>query len=163
MGNSKSLDYTPRVQEIDIAKGQAKELSSEIYDALGLQGQVSKSGPGVSPCDQDPEVLYKVFHPWSVWGVSEQDMERSMQRLKDDLPRRGWKVVEFGPGNTGARYLELTANSTRRQFSVNITFIDARRSAPGSPSSRKYNPSGIRVHLTSACFRVPEGNKIDQY
>ncbi|WP_370419476.1 hypothetical protein AB8O64_14015 [Streptomyces sp. QH1-20] len=162
MGDSSANDPAPEVRDVDDARNVAKELSSQILDAIGLKGKTSEPGPGVSPCEEDSKHLYKIRHPWSLWGVPEQDMERSMERLKDELPKRGWKVASYGRNKSVAKNLELIAESTKFKFSVNITFMDKRRSSEET-AARAGKTSGIVVTLVSACFRVPEGKIVDQY
>lgn len=152
----------PQTQDIDNARKLAKDLSSQILDAIGLHGQTSSGGPGVSRCQDDPEHLYKIRHPWSVWGVPEQDMEKSMEHLKVELPKQGWKVVSYGPDKSALKSIELIADSTKSKFSVNITFLDKRKVVKGDPLT-EIQTSGIKVDLVSACFRVPEGKTVDQY
>ncbi|MEV4744445.1 hypothetical protein [Streptomyces sp. NPDC049555] len=150
------------MKEIDAARGEAKVLSSQVLESIGLKGRTSSPGPSISRCDEDPRHLYEVVHSWSLWGVPEADMERSMERLKDELPKRGWKVVSYGRDTSLAKNLELIADSTAYKFSVNITFMDKRRSKQyDSPKASK--ESGIMVVLGSACFRVPDGKTVDQY
>ncbi|MGW1195156.1 hypothetical protein ACWD4B_04755 [Streptomyces sp. NPDC002536] len=158
---SSDLGYTPETQEIDAARKTAKELSSEILDAISLKGRVSGSGPGVSRCDEDPDHLYKIRHAWSVWGVPEEEMQRSLERLKDELPKRGWKVVRYGRDSSQAKNIEMVADSTKSKFSANITFMDKRGVKEASPQSS--STSGIMVDLVSACFRVPQGKTVDEY
>lgn len=162
MDKSGRDDGVPQVREVASVRAEAKELSSQILDAIGLKGRVSEPGPGVSRVDDDPEHLYKIRHPWSVWGVPEQDMERSMDRLKDELPKRGWKIVSYGRDKSLAENLELVADSVNSKFSVDITFMDKRRSSKyDAPNASK--ESGIMVNLESACFRVPEGKSVEGY
>ncbi len=77
-----------------------------------------------------------------------------MERLKSDLPKRGWKVVKYGPDSSPSKSLELIADSTEKKFSVNVSLDD--RSGEGKESQ-------IMVDLVSACFRVPEGKRVDSY
>ncbi|MFF4161302.1 hypothetical protein [Streptomyces sp. NPDC001678] len=162
MDNSKKVDRSADVKDVDMARQEAKALSSEIFDAIGLKGQTSATWPGVLRCEEDSRHLYKIHHPWSVWGVPEEDMERSMEQLKEALPKRGWKLVSYGRDKSLAQNLELVADSAKSKFSVNITFMDKRRSAQyDSPKASK--ESGILVTVVSACFRVPDGKVVDQY
>lgn len=162
MGDSSANDHTLDVRDVDDSRNVAKELSSQILDAIDLKGKTSEPGPGVSPCEEDPKHQYQIRHPWSLWGLPEQDMERSMERLKDELPKHGWKVASYGRDKSVAKNLELIAESTKFKFSVNITFMDKRRSSKET-AARSGKTSGIMVDLVSACFRVPDGKSVDQY
>ncbi|MFF4225693.1 hypothetical protein ACFYZH_22925 [Streptomyces abikoensis] len=161
-GNSSDLGYVPRVREIETSRAEAKELSSQIFDAIGLKGQISQPGPGVSRCDKDPKVLYKIRHPWSLWGVPEADMEKAMERLNDELPKRGWKVTSYGRDSSRAKNLEIIADSKKFDFSANITFMDKRNPSQEAPADLS-KTSGIVVDVVSACFRVPDGKVVDAY
>ncbi|GAA0431733.1 hypothetical protein [Streptomyces luteireticuli] len=157
--NEPSKAESARVYAIDEAEREAQALSSQVLDAIALKGKTSDLPPSVSRCDEDPDHLYKVRHPWSLWDVPEADMEKSMEQLKEALSKRGWEVVEYGRGKSSAGYLELTANSAKAQFSVNVTFMDKRK--VDAKSNKFRNPSGIVVDLVSACFRVPDGKTVD--
>ncbi|MFI1797026.1 hypothetical protein ACH427_06640 [Streptomyces sp. NPDC020379] len=162
MEKSENSDVKPQVREVESVRTEAKDLSSQILDAISLKGRVSEPGPGVSRCDEDPEHLYKIHHAWSLWGVPESDMERSMDRLKAELPKRGWKVASYGRDKSLAKNLELVADSINFKFSVDITFMDKRRSSEyDAPHASK--ESGIMVNLESACFSVPDGKTVEGY
>ncbi len=143
------------IQSVGVSTAQAKELSSQVLDIIGLKGELTDVPPGASRSEQEPERLYRITHPWSLSGAPEADMERAMQRLREQLPRHRWKVLEYGPGKSKAGYLELTANSEKYKFSVNVMFKDARK--PGAVEASLNKTSALRVSLVSAYFRTPEG------
>lgn len=155
MKDSDGLDYTPEVGEVESVRGDARQLSSGILDSIALKGEVTKSGPGVAVCgDKDSDYFYKIHHPWSLRGMPIGDLKRAMERLKADLPKRGWKVVKYGPDSSPSKSLELIADSTEKKFSVNVSLDDR---------SGENKESQILVDLVSACFRVPEGKRVDSY
>jgi hypothetical protein len=159
MSNKDELGYTPKTRSVSQAREQARSLSSEIFDVIGLNGETSKPGPGVAQCaDKDSDKFYKIHHPWSLSGVSIDDLKKGMTRLKKDLPKKGWGITQYGPNNSQAKNLELTADSTKQPFSVNIELFD--NSKKSGDEKRK---SLIYVDLVSACFQVPEGEKVDEY
>ncbi|MEV6674970.1 hypothetical protein [Streptomyces sp. NPDC051162] len=155
MKDSDGLGYTPEVREVENVRGEARQLSSGILDAIAVKGDVTKPGPGVAVCGgKDSDYFYKIHHPWSLRGVPVGDLKGAMERLKDDLPKRGWKVVKYGPDSSPSRSLELIADSTEKKFSVNVSLDD--RSGEGKDSQ-------ILVDLVSACFRVPDGKTVVGY
>ncbi|MEU2869956.1 hypothetical protein ABZ769_12225 [Streptomyces olivoreticuli] len=160
MNDSNDLDYTPDVREVESVRGEARQLSSGLLDAIALKGDVTQPGPRIASCgDKDTDSFYKINHPWSIGGVPVGDMKRAMERLRDDLPKSGWKVVKYGPDSSPSKSLELLANSTERKFSVNISLHDGSK----AESSGAAKESRILVFLVSACFRVPEGKTVVGY
>lgn len=161
MGDNKKddLGYTPKQREVSRVKDDAKEASSEILEIIDLRGEVSEPGPGIAQCsDKDPEKFYRVNHMWSLSGVPVPDMQRAMTRLKEGLPKKGWKIVKYGPDGSRSKSPELIADSVPKQFSVNIHLYDeSKKTEPNAPKSLIY------VFLTSNCFQVPEGKTVDDY
>lgn len=153
------LGYTPQTREISNSREDAEGVSSEIYDIIALRGKVSKGGPGVALCgDKDSDKFYVIHHPWSLRDVPIADMEAAMARLKEELPKRGWKIVSYGPDTSPAKNLELLADFTKKQYSVNIRLLDKTgRTEPDAPKSK------IHVDLVSACFQVPDGKTVNEY
>lgn len=148
----------PRTREEEAAREDAKTVSSQILNVIDLNGKVTEPGPGIATCGpENSDTRFKVKHPWSVYDVPEEDMEAAMERLKKDLPERGWKIVSYGPNRSPARSLQLIADYKHghKQFSVNITFLD-KRDKDGDSGHK----SLINVNLVSACFEVPEGQKV---
>ncbi|MFI0779048.1 hypothetical protein [Streptomyces sp. NPDC021212] len=150
------LGYTPKGREVSRAKNDAKEASSEILEIIDLRGEVSEPGPGIAQCGgKDPEKFYRVNHMWSLSGVPVPEMQRAMTRLKEGLPKKGWKIAKYGPDGSRSKSPELVAVSVPRQFSVNIHLYDeSKKTEPNAPKSLIY------VFLTSDCFQVPEGGTV---
>lgn len=153
------LDYTPKVRYISDVREEAEAVSSELYDIIGLRGKVTGEGPGVSLCgEKDPEKFYVIHHPWGLTNVPIEDLKKGLDRLKENMPKRGWKIVSYGPDTSPAKNLELIADLTKKDFSVNIGLLDrTKRTEPDAPKSM------IFVDLVSACFQVPEGETVDEY
>lgn len=161
MPKSHDLGYTPETRDVSSVKNEAQELSSQLHHLMALDGKMMNTGPGVDLCgDEDPDHLYVIRHPWSVYGVPVEDMKRAMGQLKAELPRHNWKIVKFGPDSSPSKSLEIVADSTKGKFSVNITLYDRRKRSGDAPSASKV--SIIAVELASACFRVPHGKTVDQ-
>ncbi|MGW1763466.1 hypothetical protein ACWCQL_05135 [Streptomyces sp. NPDC002073] len=153
-GNDPQQVHGTRTQAA--ATAEAKRLSSEIYDLLGVAGNVSEPGPGISACgDRDPEKYFRTRHPWSLTGPSADELRTALTRLKDGLPGRGWKIVSFGPNNSRNKSLTLTADHHGKKFAVSAVLRE--RHKPGDP------PPSLGVTLVSGCYEVPEGERVDGY
>lgn len=142
--------------DVDKARDKAKAASSAIYEMIGIpKGKATERGPAISTCDEDPEHLYKTRHPWSVYGVSEDDLKAGFQRLREELPKKGWKIVDYGPNNSKAKSLSLTADSEKDRFSVNAVLIV---STPTNPHEQ--DPL-LAVTVVSGCWRAPKGTDLN--
>lgn len=150
------LDYTPTTLAVTKAKAKTGSVSSQILNMIGIKGgKVTEPGPGVSPCDEDPEHLYRTLHPWSVYQVSEDELKQGFQRLREALPKNDWKIVEYGPNKSKDKTLEMTADYQKERFSVNAELHI-------STASAKEKTPLILINVVSACFRAPAGTKLDQ-
>ncbi|MFD0315989.1 hypothetical protein [Streptomyces flavalbus] len=96
------------------------------------------------------------MHPWSLHGVSEDELKDGFRRLKAVLPEREWKIVEYGPNDSKSRTLELTADLRTEPFSLNAELWVSSATA-GTEKDPK-----ILLNLTSGCFRAPTGTTLDQ-
>ncbi|HEY8982548.1 MAG TPA: hypothetical protein VIU15_23535 [Streptomyces sp.] len=140
---------------VDEARARAKTAASDLYDMIALpKAKVTERGPAVSPCDEDPDHLYKTRHPWSVYGVSEADLKAGFERLHAALPEKGWKVVSYGEENSEAKSLSLTADSAGTRFSVNARLLV---STPTNPNEK--NPL-LAITVVSGCWRAPAGTDL---
>ncbi|MES9519158.1 hypothetical protein [Streptomyces capoamus] len=141
--------------DVDRARDKAKAVSSAIYDMIGVdRGKTTERGPSVSPCDEDPEHLYKTRHPWSVYDVPEGDLKAGFQRLREELPKRGWKIVDYGPENSAAKSLSVTADSEKDRFSVHAVLMVSTASNP-----HEREPL-LSVTVVSGCWRAPQGTDL---
>ncbi|MDN3258380.1 hypothetical protein QWJ26_00845 [Streptomyces sp. CSDS2] len=141
--------------DVDKARDKAKAVSSQIYDMIGIdKGKATERGPAVSLCDEDPEHLYKTRHPWSVYGVTEDELKAGFQRLREELPKRGWKIVDDGPANSEAKSPSLTADLEKGRFSVNAVLMV---STPSNPEEKE---PLLAVTVVSGCWRAPEGTDL---
>ncbi|OKJ12282.1 hypothetical protein AMK20_07635 [Streptomyces sp. TSRI0261] len=134
------------------AAGQAEKVSSEIYDLIGIKGKASNTGPGVSECsDKDPDKYFQIFHPWSFTPESPENLNGVMERLKEELPKHGWKIVEYGPNTSKNKSIQLTADNDKKKHSVKITHF-----AKGKTPS-------LNLMVVSGCYQVPDGEKVDRF
>ncbi|CAM5472892.1 hypothetical protein [Streptomyces narbonensis] len=152
-GGADDLGYTPTTLGVEDARKRTKQVSSQIFDMIGLPGAASTPvGPGASTCPEDREHLFKIRHPWSVYDVSEEELKQGFERLRQALPAKGWKVVSYGPNNSKAKSLELLAESEKEHFAVKAELW------VGSTDPKKKNLIGVSV--VSGCFRAPEGTDL---
>ncbi|MHB9860122.1 hypothetical protein [Streptomyces sp. YIM S03343] len=141
---------------MDTARDKAKAASSAIYEMIDMRtAKATEPGPSVSTCDEDPEHLYKTFHPWSVYGVSEDELRAGFQRLREELPKKGWKIVDYGPNKSRAKSLSLTADSKTEPFSVNAELWVS------SPTAGHEKEPKILINIVSGCWRAPEGTDLN--
>ncbi|MFF8789984.1 hypothetical protein [Streptomyces sp. NPDC015125] len=152
-------DSVPDARNISEVRGEAREISSVVLDVIDLKGQVSKPGPGVLSCaDKDSDKSYAIHHPWSLTGVPVEGMKKAMERLRNNLPGKGWRIASYGPDVSPSKSIELVADSTKKKFSIRIRLLDrTKRADPGSLKAL------ISVDLTSACFQVSKGKAVDEY
>ncbi|MEU2116730.1 hypothetical protein ABZ567_14005 [Streptomyces sp. NPDC016459] len=153
MNDADDLGYTPTTLDVADARTRTKEISSEIFDMIGLpRARTTEPGPSASVCPEDREHLFKTRHPWSVYDVSDEELEQGFERLRQALPGKGWKIVSYGPNNSRAKSLELTADSEKEHFAVNAEL------SLGSKDPKQKNL--IAVTVVSGCFRAPEGTDL---
>lgn len=134
------------------AADEAEKVSSEIYDLIGIKGKASETGPGVTGCSgKDEEKFFQIFHKWSFMPASAADLDGLMERLKRDLPKHGWKIVEYGRDTSMNRNVELTADNDQKKHSVYIVH------------RAKQNPPKLSLMVVSGCYRVPEGEKVEHF
>ncbi|MEW1610500.1 MULTISPECIES: hypothetical protein [unclassified Streptomyces] len=130
----------------------AKKVSSELYDLIGLKGKASNSGAGVTECGgKDPEKYFQIFHPWSFTPASPAQLGEVMKRLNEELPKHGWKVVEYGPDASKNKNVRLTADNEKKKHSVKITHY------------AKRNPPKLSLMVVSGCYQVPDGEKVERF
>lgn len=136
------------VRDVKAARSDARELSSQLLDLLGLHGKVTENGPGVGVCEgRDSSKYFTIHHPWSVYKVPVPEMKQAMEGLKEQLPEHGWKLVGYGPDKSRSKSLTLRADSTAKQFSVTVKLWEE-------------SPSMLHATLGSTCFRAPKGQDV---
>ncbi|MFI6410555.1 hypothetical protein [Streptomyces sp. NPDC050585] len=134
------------------AADETEKLSSEIYDAIGINGKASDSRPGVMECgDRDREKYFRIFHKWSFYPVSPSELAGVMERLREQMPRQGWKVVEYREDTSKNRNLNLTADNDAKKASVNIVH------------RAKSNPPKLSLMVVTGCYQIPDGKEIQRF
>lgn len=127
-----------------------KSVSSEIYDLIGLKGSTTKAGVGLDPCPgKDPEKFFSTFHTWTFTPAEQGRLDGVMERLKEEMPGKGWEVVGFEPDTSRNRNLTLTADDDARKHSVKVTHW------------AKDEPPKLNVAVVSGCYEVPEGETVE--
>ncbi|MEN8651212.1 hypothetical protein ABCR94_11350 [Streptomyces sp. 21So2-11] len=136
----------------EAAADKTEKVSSEIYDLIGIKGKASNSGAGVSECSgKDPEKYFQIFHPWSFYPASADQLDGVMKRLKVELPKHGWKVVEYGLDTSKNKNLNLTAGNDAKKYSVNIVQM------------QKRDKPKLSLMVVSGCYQVPDGVKVERF
>ncbi|WP_416960135.1 hypothetical protein [Streptomyces sp. Agncl-13] len=134
------------------ASDAMEKVSSGIYDLIGVKGKTSDSRPGVMDCSgKDTKTYFRIFHPWSFTPASASDIDEAMERLKTELPKHGWKIVEYGPDTSKNKNIKMTADNDKKKVGVNIV----KRS--------KYDPPILDLTVVSGCYKVPDGEEVERF
>ncbi|WP_262386987.1 hypothetical protein [Streptomyces sp. TRM49041] len=134
------------------AADQMEKVSSQIYDLIDVKGKASDSSPGITDCaGKDREKHFRVFHSWSFYPTSPSQLNEAMERLKGELPKSGWKIVEYGPDTSKNRNLSLTADNDEKKTSLNIS------------QRAKNDPPKLSLMLVSGCYEIPAGQEIERF
>ena len=142
VGTSTSLDAADTMEEV----------SGGIYDLIGVKGKASESLPGVTDCSgKDTQTHFRIFHPWSFTPASAGDLDEAMERLKRELPKQGWEIVEYGPNTSKNRSITLTADNDKKKVSVKVI------------NMAKNDPPKLSLDLVSGCYKVPDGEEVERF
>ncbi|MFJ9582117.1 hypothetical protein ACIRQF_37740 [Streptomyces sp. NPDC101191] len=150
MTDAKDSDSPPfaGISTTSQATDATEKVSSELFDLIGLKGKATEPGPGVLECaGKDPEKFFTTFHSWTFTPASGR-LDGVMERLKEELPKHGWKVVDFGPDTSKNKNLRITADNDAKKHSVKITHW------------AKENPPQLNMMVVSGCYQVPDGEKV---
>jgi hypothetical protein len=134
------------------AADDLEKASGEINSLIAVKGEVSARGAGVMDCaGKDREKYFRVFHPWSFYPASPDQLDEAMTQLKQELPKHGWTIVQYGPDRSRNKNLTLTADNDARKSSVRIT-QDAKNDRPK-----------LSLMLVSGCYEIPAGQEIERF
>ncbi|MFF8099641.1 hypothetical protein ACF07S_07660 [Streptomyces sp. NPDC016640] len=134
------------------ASDAMEKISSGIYDLIGVKGKASDNRPGVMDCsDKDTETHFRIFHPWSFYPTSASDLEVAMERLKTELPKNGWKIVDYGPDTSKNKNITLTADNNEKKAGIKIT------------QRSKNDPPKLSLDVVSGCYKIPDGQEIERF
>ncbi|MFE9368215.1 hypothetical protein ACFYM2_00290 [Streptomyces sp. NPDC006711] len=151
--NSQDIPFAGISTTSDAADAMER-VSSELYDLIGLKGRASSTQPGVMECEgKDRDTYFTIFHPWNITPAkaTAAELDGVMERLKSELPKHGWKVVEYERDTSKNRNLSLTADNDEKKVSVNLA------------SYTKDNPPALGLMVVSGCYRIPDGKKIERF
>jgi hypothetical protein len=134
------------------ASDALEKVSSGIYDLSGVKGKASDSRPGVMDCPgKDTKTYFRMFHPWAFYPTSASDLGEAMERLRTELPKHGWKIVEYGPDTSKNKNINLTADNDKKKASVNIV------------QRSKYDPPMLDLTVVTGCYKVPDGEEVERF
>jgi hypothetical protein len=134
------------------ASDSLEKVSSGIYDLIGVKGKASDTQPGVMDCSgKDTKTYFRVFHPWSFYPASASDLAVAMERLKTELPKNGWKIVDYGPDTSKNKNITLTADNDKAKVGVHIVQM------------AKNDPPKLSLDLVSSCYKVPDGQEVERF
>lgn len=141
--NMKELDYTPVRMDPDQARTKAKNVASRLFEMTGVKGKVTEPGPSISRCDDYGDDLFSTSHPWSLYGLSNDQVDTGMQNLRKELGKNGWKITKDGRAPSKDQDPEIYAENPRDQFALHVT---------------AYKNGGdqtmLHFKVVSACFRA---------
>ncbi|MFF9347357.1 hypothetical protein [Streptomyces sp. NPDC014734] len=149
--NVKELDYKPVRMDTDPARARTKAVSSRLLEMTGVKGKVTEPGPSVSRCEEYGDDLFSLRHPWSLYDLSGEDVDRGMSNLRKALDRDGWKILKDGKADSRAQDPEIYAENKAEQFDVHVTGV--KRAARGDTM--------ITFTVVSACFRAASSEALD--
>ncbi|PRH77455.1 hypothetical protein C6N75_20185 [Streptomyces solincola] len=134
------------------AADQAEKVSSELHDLMGLKGKTTDTGPGVAECSgKDADKYFTIFHPWTFTPASPDALTGVMERLKEEMPGHGWRIVSYGPDNNKSRSLTLIADNDAKKYSVKIAHW------------ANETPPKLNLFVTSGCYQVPDGQTVERF
>ncbi|MCG0067290.1 hypothetical protein L0F81_29150 [Streptomyces tricolor] len=154
MSSSTESDDVPSagISTSQDAAAEAQKVSSRLYDLIGVKGKASDGSPGVQECSgKDRDTYFQIFHKWSFYPASANDLDAAMEHLKEGLPKQGWKIVEYGPDSSESENLTLIADNDEKKVGVHIAQM------------KKRNPPKLSLMLVSGCYQVPEGQKVEHF
>ncbi|CAL9292631.1 hypothetical protein [Streptomyces sp. SudanB25_2051] len=134
------------------AADDLEKMSSDIRGLIAVKGEASDSRAGVMDCaGKDRKKYFRVFHPWNFYPASPDQLDEAMKQLKQELPKRGWTIVQYGPDRSRDKNLTLTADNDERKSSVKIT------------QDAKNDPPKLSLMLVSGCYEIPAGQEIERF
>ncbi len=146
----KELDYTPVRMDPDPARTKAREVSSRLLELTGIKGKVTEPGPSVSRCSEYGEDLFSTSHPWSVYALTDAQVDSGMQNLRTKLGEHGWKITKDGKANSQAQDPEIYAENKTEQFAVHVVAMK-----DGG------NQTMLNFKVVSACYRAASAAALD--
>ncbi|MGW5678091.1 hypothetical protein ACWEV4_23935 [Streptomyces sp. NPDC003860] len=151
-GAEKEAPVRTKAEQVELEK-RVTDASDQILGVIDLKekGKTKETWPyrlGCSGYAKESKVE-RLQHGWSVWGAPDADLTEAFNRLRKELPNKGWKIVKDGTDDTQARAPEIVANSTDGLVSARLGLWLVR---PGG----RYE-SAVEVSFATKCFRTAEG------
>ncbi|WP_154685921.1 hypothetical protein [Streptomyces himastatinicus] len=143
------------------AKKLAGKLSSDLFDMVRLQGKVTPAGPAVMASDEGGGD-YATQHVWSISRLSSQELTRGFYRLREELPKKGWRITHFGRASSAARQQEMEAVRKKDGYSLSVElWVKSSEKIDGhvvGPKSER-----ILFSVGSPTYRSPKGVDPNDY
>lgn len=92
-----------------------------------------------------------MFHSWSFYPATADDLDVAMKRLKEELPKHGWEIAEFGPDTSKNKNIRMIADNDEAKSSVKIIQMS------------KNDPPKLSFDVLSGCYKIPDGEKIERF
>ncbi|MCS0639299.1 hypothetical protein NX801_27405 [Streptomyces sp. LP05-1] len=146
----RGLDYTPVRMDPGPAREKAKEVSSRLLEMTGVKGKVTEPGPRVSRCYEYGDDLFSTTHPWSVYGLTDEQVDTGMANLRKALKENGWTITKDGKANSKAQSPEIYAENKAEQFAMNVTAL--KHEGPDTM---------LNFSVVSACYRAASASALD--
>lgn len=149
--NMKEINYTPVRMDPDPARKKAKMVASRLLEMTGVKGKVTEPGPSISRCREYGDDLFSTSHPWSVYGLTGEQVDTGMANLRKGLNENGWKITKDGKANSKAQDPEIYAENNDEQFAVHVTGI--KQTAHGDTM--------LLFSVVSKCYRAASAASLD--
>ncbi|NED11645.1 hypothetical protein [Streptomyces sp. SID9124] len=126
-----------------------ERASSRILEIIDIEGKATEPGAMTSPCSDDDhqEDPYYAMHLWSLYKAPYAELEKGMNRLRDELPKEGWKITKDGRDGTVGNSPQIIAESEGRGLRADIS-LDKAVEAEKAPAM-------LRVTVQSHCYHLP--------
>lgn len=110
---------------------------------------------------QQGEREYSVQHFWSISRLSDRELTRGFNRLREELPKEGWRITHFGHANSTARQLEIAAVHEKDKYSLSAELWVSSSEENAHASAPK--KGRIVFSVGSPTYRTPKGVDRDNY
>ncbi|WP_405897183.1 hypothetical protein OG242_06195 [Streptomyces sp. NBC_00727] len=133
----------------DAAVADVEQASSRILEIIDVKGKATEPGALTMPCSDDDhqEEPYYAYHPWSLYKAPFAELEKGMNRLRDELPKDGWKITKDGMDGTIGNSPQIVAESKERRVMADIRLHKEVKS--------QKTPAMLEVTVQSRCYRLP--------
>lgn len=110
---------------------------------------------------REGEREYSVVHVWSISHLSDRELTRGFNRLREELPKEGWHITDFGPVNSTDRQLEIEAVHKKDEYSLSAElWVSSSGENAHASASKK---GRIVFYVGSPTYRTPKGVDRDNY